>query len=128
MQVTKANKQFCKTERFLSVMRTLYNLPDGDVEDINNKLSSQVFEDDQPNKSYLTISQVSVSLALYPCSVSSLSPSCDNGVLLFRNYSSHLLRIHPLHRYPQSSTTADSSWILHSYPDSLIMGCLARCS
>ena len=39
-------------------MRTLYNLPDGDVEDINKKVASQVFDDDQPNKSYLTISQV----------------------------------------------------------------------
>jgi len=128
MQVTIANKQFCKTERFLSVMRTLYNLPDGDVEDINNKLSSQVFEDDQPNKSYLTISQVSlVLLALYPCSLSP-DPSSDNDYLLFRNYRTHLLRITPLYRYPHSCTTAHSSWILHSYPGSLIMGCLARCS
>ena len=39
-------------------MRTLYNLPDGDVEDINKKVASQIFDDDQPNKSYLTISQV----------------------------------------------------------------------
>jgi len=39
-------------------MRTLYNLPDGDVEDINKKVASQVFDDDHPNKSYLTISQV----------------------------------------------------------------------
>jgi hypothetical protein len=39
-------------------MRTLYNLPDGDVEDINQKVASQIFDDDQPNKSYLTISQV----------------------------------------------------------------------
>ena len=45
-------------DQFLSVMRTLYNLPDGDVEDINKKVASQVFDDDQPNKSYLTISQV----------------------------------------------------------------------
>jgi len=45
-------------EQFLSVMRTLYNLPDGDVEDINKKVASQIFDDDQPNKSYLTISQV----------------------------------------------------------------------
>jgi len=39
-------------------MRTLYNLPDGDVEDINKRVASQVLDDDQPNKSYLTISQV----------------------------------------------------------------------
>jgi hypothetical protein len=39
-------------------MRTLYNLPDGDVEDINKKVASQSFEDDAPSKSYLTISQV----------------------------------------------------------------------
>jgi hypothetical protein len=39
-------------------MRTLYNLPDGDVDDINKKVASQIFDDDQPNKSYLTISQV----------------------------------------------------------------------
>jgi hypothetical protein len=41
-------------------MRTIYNLPDGDVEDINKKLSNQTFEDEAPTKSYLTISQVSL--------------------------------------------------------------------
>jgi len=47
-------------------MRTLYNLPDGDVEDINKKVASQIFDDDQPNKSYLTISQVCPQFAFLP--------------------------------------------------------------
>ena len=54
-------------QQFLSVMRTLYNLPDGDVEDINKKVASQIFDDDQPNKSYLTISQVSLLLSIPVC-------------------------------------------------------------
>jgi hypothetical protein len=55
-------------DQFLSVMRTIYNLPDGDVEDINKKLSNQTFEDEAPTKSYLTISQVSPDSRLNPAS------------------------------------------------------------
>lgn len=51
--------------QFLSVMRTLYNLPDSDADDINRKvanLSIGGYDEEQPNRSYLTISQVSPAL------------------------------------------------------------------
>lgn len=58
-------------------MRTLYNLPDGDVEDINKRVASQVLDDDQPNKSYLTISQVCPF-----CPRSSFAPASSSLLLL----------------------------------------------
>jgi hypothetical protein len=71
-------------------MRTLYNLPDGDVEDINKKVASQIFDDDQPNKSYLTISQVChllfslpSFLFLFPLPLPSLLRPCFTLTLLF---------------------------------------------
>jgi hypothetical protein len=64
-------------------MRTLYNLPDGDVEDINKKVASQIFDDDQPNKSYLTISQVCPLLSLLsPLGLPLVLRSCSTRILL----------------------------------------------
>lgn len=62
LMATDSVPRFCKTERFLSVMRAMYNLPETDAEDINRKvanLSVGGYDEEQPNRSYLTISQVS---------------------------------------------------------------------